>query len=296
MSKGPTSQSYDSLAVAYDRYNRELFDGKLPQVLFSYQRGNYLGYASNRRWVSLGGEFVHEIAMNPSYFAGMSVESALSTLLHEATHVYQFEWGKPGRGRYHNKQFAEMMADVGLICSHDGLPGGKQTGDNMTHYIVYDGGAFRVIKAMVEEGFQIPWLDRVVGGGTPRDAVFDSDNCSREWDGTILGEPFSREEWERLRRDPHGGKSLNLAAGTPGSGKLLSADEVEGSKAGQKDNEADPVFFHEDKKKQKKTPSKLPYCCPGKGCKAKVWGKPGLLIGCFCDRNAGLFEPPEPIA
>jgi len=55
-------------------------------------------------------------------------------------HLEQHHFGKPS-GAYHNKEWAKMMHAVGLMPSNTGKPGGKQTGQTVSHYIV-TGGPF----------------------------------------------------------------------------------------------------------------------------------------------------------
>jgi hypothetical protein len=45
----------------------------------------------------------------------------LGTLLHEMLHGWQQSYGRPGNGRYHNKQFRQKAESLGLIvdqCGH----------------------------------------------------------------------------------------------------------------------------------------------------------------------------------
>ena len=53
--------------------------------------------------------------------------------------------------RTQNQEFAAIMASVGLICSDTGDPGGRQTGDHMTHYIDPNGLYAEVFQSMPEE-------------------------------------------------------------------------------------------------------------------------------------------------
>src|SRR5262249_47443792 len=54
----------------------------------------------------------------------------------EMTHLWQHHCGKPGRGSYHNRQWADQMKTIGLHPSSTGKKGGKETGDSVSHYIV----------------------------------------------------------------------------------------------------------------------------------------------------------------
>ena len=52
------------------------------------------------------------------------------------------------------------MEVIGLIPSDTGEPGGKRTGQRVTHYIL-DGGPFwQVCTALLAQGFTISWRDR----------------------------------------------------------------------------------------------------------------------------------------
>jgi hypothetical protein len=89
----------------------------------------------------------------------MSVEEVLSTLVHEMTHLEQFRFGRPSRAGYPNKEWGKLMKRVGLHPSNIGRPGGKETGQQMHHYII-EGGPFTVTcRALIETGFTIEYAD-----------------------------------------------------------------------------------------------------------------------------------------
>ena len=168
----PTKTSYPELELAYDRFNEKLFDGRLPTVMITLQRkANSAGYFAPERFVDSHGRRVDELAMNPTLFTQRDILQTLSTLGHEMTHVAQAWFGTPGRRGYHNREWADMMIAIGLHPSHTGKPGGKQTGERMTHYII-DGGPFHAVAtALIASGFTLSWGDYVVpaeandGGG-----------------------------------------------------------------------------------------------------------------------------------
>jgi hypothetical protein len=54
-------------------------------------------------------------------------------------HQEQKHFGKPSRNGYHNKQWSRWMERIGLVPSATGAPGGKRTGQRMTHYIIRGG-------------------------------------------------------------------------------------------------------------------------------------------------------------
>jgi predicted SprT family Zn-dependent metalloprotease len=135
----PTKRTYDDLTSAYDFFNERLFDGKLPRCLITMQRKNKsYGYFAGGRFGTLDGEEIaDEIALNPSHFRARTAEQNLSTLVHEMVHLWQHHHGKPSRTGYHNKEWAAMMKAVGLIPSDTAAPGGKETGQHVSHYRPY---------------------------------------------------------------------------------------------------------------------------------------------------------------
>lgn len=146
MTSRPTNRTYASLEAAYDYFNAELFGGELPPCLITVQRHKgAFGYFSGDRFASTTdpGDITDEIALNPQHFARRSAEEVLSTLAHEMVHLWQHRFGKPPRKAYHDRQWAAKMRDIGLIPSDTGQPGGKETGQKMTHYIE-PGGRFAV--------------------------------------------------------------------------------------------------------------------------------------------------------
>ena len=163
---GPTQEAYAELQDAYDYFNQTLFGGRLPAALITFQRKNRTrGYFSGDRWQSHHGDLSDEIAMNPEHFETRSLPEVLSTLAHEMVHLRQHHEGKPSRSGYHNRQWADWMEDIGLIPSNTAAPGGKRTGQKMTHYIEAGGAFDLACKALVAKGFRLSWSDRGLGGG-----------------------------------------------------------------------------------------------------------------------------------
>lgn len=159
MSKTPTKRTYDDLDAAYAYFNKRLFGGRLPACLITVRphRGAY-GYFSFERFGSHeGSEVRDEIALNMKHFQKRTPRQILSTLVHEMVHAEQSHFGKPSRGGYHNKEWANLMERVGLMPSSTGEPGGKRTGQSMTHYVI-EGGPFDL--AFSAREFTIPYFDR----------------------------------------------------------------------------------------------------------------------------------------
>jgi predicted SprT family Zn-dependent metalloprotease len=158
----PTPETYAELQAAFDHFNQVLFDGALPPCLITLQRErNTDGYYSNSRFVGrASGELVDEIAMNPAYFAIRPIRETLQTLVHEMVHQWQAHFGKPGRGRYHNREWADKMEAIGLMPSDTGAPGGRRTGDYMSDYVIKGGAFDRAARDLMTRAFTLSWLDR----------------------------------------------------------------------------------------------------------------------------------------
>ncbi len=167
MTHNPTQQTYDSLTKAYEHFNVALFGGKLPPCLITMQRykGAY-GYFSGGRFASASSpeEITDEVALNPNHFAARSAASVLSTLAHEMVHLWQHHFGTPSRTGYHNKEWAAKMREIGLIPTDSGEPGGKETGQSITHYLEAGGSFERACSAFLATGTAILYQDRAREG------------------------------------------------------------------------------------------------------------------------------------
>lgn len=163
MKTHPTRRTYASLDAAYDHFNRTLFSGQLPPCLITMQRhkGAY-GYFSGERFASLDNpeDVTDEIALNPAHFRTRTPAAILSTLVHEMVHLWQHHFGRPPRRCYHDRQWAAKMREVGLIPSATGEPGGKETGQSMTHYVEPGGRFEKACTAYLAKAGAILYHDR----------------------------------------------------------------------------------------------------------------------------------------
>ncbi len=157
----PTETTYNELQIAYDYFNKHLFNSELPDCLITLQREKKTyGYFSPERFINHNGNRTDEIAMNPAYFAVCPPEEIMQTLVHEMAHLWQFHFGTPGRGKYHNIEWANKMEGIGLMPSSTGKEGGKRTGDRMGDYII-EGSLFdEVCKNLLTNDFKISWADK----------------------------------------------------------------------------------------------------------------------------------------
>jgi SprT-like family len=155
-------------------------------VLITLQRHHRaLGYFSAKRFQRRGQvrQQVHEVALNPDGFTGNTDEEILSTLAHEMVHVWQQEHGHPGRGRYHNREWARKMCSIGLMPSATGKPGGAVTGESVSHYIMEDGefksacGTFLNKYRLVWESAAVRANDNLGDGSRTGDEPRDNDDA-----------------------------------------------------------------------------------------------------------------------
>ena len=157
----PTKETYDAFQQAYDVLNRSLFKSELPNCLITLQRRKRTyGYFSAERFGREDGHATDEIALNPAHFRDRPVKEILATLAHEMVHLWQHHFGKAGRSRYHNKQWAEKMKAIGLQPTDTGEEGGKETGDKVHHMISLDGRFDRLTSKLLARGFAITWMEK----------------------------------------------------------------------------------------------------------------------------------------
>jgi predicted SprT family Zn-dependent metalloprotease len=161
-----TQVEYRAFQEAYDFFNAELFGGSLPHVLVTLQRhAKARGYFSPERFTGrVEKTAAHELALNPDNFTARTDEEILSTLAHEMAHVWQQAHGTPPRRSYHDREWAAKMKQVGLQPSTTGEPGGKETGQSVTHYIVAGGAYAKVYAKLKARGFQLRWQSAPAGG------------------------------------------------------------------------------------------------------------------------------------
>lgn len=154
----PTEQQFSSLNQAYQYFNRELFGGQLPGCILNFSRKrNAHGFMAAGRWRKIGEQShtTHEIALT-HITLHREPKLVFSTLVHEQVHLWQVEFGNPSRSGYHNQEWAEKMEEIGLMPSENGEPGGKKTGQHMTHYII-SGGMYELAFDKIPPDFLLPF-------------------------------------------------------------------------------------------------------------------------------------------
>jgi len=151
-----TIEQFKMLDDLYVYYNNELFNGKLNDcmIITSRKKGSK-GHFAHEIWKNKKDEkkMIHEISLNPD-FLDRADELWQSTLVHEMTHLWQRDHGKPSRTGYHNKQWAEKMEEIGLMPTDTGSEGGKKTGQKMTHYIMPNGAFIQAFKKLKDKNIK----------------------------------------------------------------------------------------------------------------------------------------------
>ena len=158
MRTNPTKEQFNSYSNIYHYLNESLFNDQLPECILNFSRDNkcVYGFFAKKRWIK-GDKLTHEISLNPKSLAMIESKEAIQTIVHEMVHLWQYEFGHPGRQCYHNSEFSMKMQSIGLMPSSTGQPGGNRTGQKMSDYIIYRGKLERVISNMPEE-YYLPWL------------------------------------------------------------------------------------------------------------------------------------------
>lgn len=191
-------RSHADLDRAYEFLKQELFNGVLPPCLITVQRTRRAyGYYSHRRFVNIDNpaEVVDEIALNPIHFATQLTTKVLATLAHEMAHLWQHHFGEPSRARYHNREWARKMNEIGLGPSSTGAPGGKPTGECVSHYIREDGKFARACARYLESNTPVLFQDlayRPIQGGENSGGVDDENGR--------VGSRMERADRERVRK------------------------------------------------------------------------------------------------
>lgn len=325
----PTSQMYSEIEQAFDFFNAELFDGALPRCIITLQRTHdTFGYFSRERFVKSdgSGDYVSEIALNPSFMTIHPIEFTLSVLGSQMVSLHQLQTGEPGRRRYKNKQWAEMMEKIGLMPSDTGMPGGKRVGEKVSHYIISGGKFDEACKKLVDEQYRLSWLDRYppmpdaslldeedrsaggddtsgaaalleatnTGGGEQGISHFAGDGDGDDEGGDDL---FNAAHLTGSHTPAEGGHELPLdSQGNPASAAPAGpkpnappAPEQPAMKTFEKPGLETLKSLGVEVQEEKKQQSRARYGCPS--CNTKVWGKPGLRIRCLnCEEEPEMVR------
>jgi hypothetical protein len=138
----PTQAQFAAYQQIFDYFNRTLFDNSLPDCMlsFSRRRSSSNTLFTSEQWREETGSTRAEISLNMKQLCeNEPIEKVVATLVREMVHLWQERCGKPSGKWYFNREWAEKMKEIGLIPSATGLPGGKQTGQGVRHFIEKNG-------------------------------------------------------------------------------------------------------------------------------------------------------------
>jgi hypothetical protein len=161
----PTEEQAAAYQKAFDHFNKTLFGGQLPFAYLNFSRhAGAKGFFAAERWgkPTATKATMHEISLNPDLLREPPVEY-YGTLVHEMCHHWQQCFGSPSRNGYHNLEWARKMFEVGLTPTDTGQPGGKLTGQKVTHMIEPDGNFMRDFKKLPKEAL-LPWVSGGLAG------------------------------------------------------------------------------------------------------------------------------------
>ena len=164
----PTTQLYGALEDAFAHFNHELFDDRLPPVIFTLHNpgSKVAGYFSRKNYKGRRSRTsMDEIALNPLFF-NLPLEDILAHLVHQMTHCWQFEQGTASRPTYHNVLWATKMKEVGLQPSDTGRVGGLETGQTMDQFVIPGGLFQKACQLLLKTGFDVHWAEALLGRGS----------------------------------------------------------------------------------------------------------------------------------
>lgn len=178
-------------------FNAGLFNGQLPPHVVTLQRS--LRTESDflpDRWQDASSNTLHEIALNPLNLAHMTLLELVTALVRQQCHLWQFVHGTPSRAGYHNLEWSEKMASLGLKVQALEGSSHRRTGQRVTVSPIPHGPFLSVCSDLVRQGFGIKWIDR----GFPADAKAPSaslagthlDSVIRARLNARLGSQFTR--------------------------------------------------------------------------------------------------------
>lgn len=125
--------------------SESLFGNRIRPYIITPQRVPGLaGFFAPQRFQTRDGSTVFDqIGINIEILHLLTFTELCALIAHELNHGLQFHYGHYSPNGYHNLQFAEWAARIGLYVSHTGAPGGRRTGVRMGHFLDPNGAVAR---------------------------------------------------------------------------------------------------------------------------------------------------------
>jgi hypothetical protein len=137
----PTQTQFAAYQQIFDHFNRRLFENSLPDCMLSFSRRRSSSHAlfTSAQWREGAGSAKAEISLNVKQLREAEPIEVMAVLVRQMVHLWQERYGHPSNNGYYNREWAEKMAEIGLMPSATGLPGGRRTGQGMKHFIEPEG-------------------------------------------------------------------------------------------------------------------------------------------------------------
>ena len=180
----PAQEQARRLQIAFDIFNRQLFDNQLPPTMLRLERQkNSHGYYAPNKFVDADGNRLDSITLNSTDAAERPLIELLSTLVHEMCHQFICRVVNEGAATGgHGVEWRKEMTEMGLPPIRIGA-----TWRMATHSINDQGMFARCFEAYRDELERLPWQelarDAAKGRATGLDKVrFQCPSCnSKAW-------------------------------------------------------------------------------------------------------------------
>lgn len=161
----PTQAQFSAYQQVFDYFNRRLFANSLPDCMlsFSRRRSSARTLYTAGQWQERTGSATPEVSLNLKQLSKGEPIEVMATLVRQMVHLWQETYGQPASKYFFNREWAKKMIDIGLIPSATGLPGGKQTGQGVKHYIEPQGRFEKAFREMPAD-YLWPFLPAVFEG------------------------------------------------------------------------------------------------------------------------------------
>lgn len=186
----PSVDQSESMTAVFDYLNKNLFDEELlrPMIVFNRNPKVVGGYYAPSKWYSPDDSTgVDEIAINANSMVQGDEIELMQVLVHEMVHQWQQHYGKPGRGGYHNREWADKCLSIGLKPMNVDAPE-SETGDKINTVLIKGGKAMLVLANMPEE-IAIAFYAEIIGNPDP--GKDGDDGKERPSDPTPVPKPKS---------------------------------------------------------------------------------------------------------